>query len=104
MLDGLDDLMVRQGRPVSVVAGDLAGAVGRAADAAGAGVIHLDATAEPAVAEAASRLGERFRVVQHAVAALAVVEGEPRRFSRYWEKAAPQVTGRRAERGARWHR
>ena len=104
MLDGLDDMTARLGRPVEVVAGELAGAVGRAADAAGAGVIHLDATAEPAVAEAASRLGERFRVVGHAVAALAVVEGEPRRFSRYWEKAAPQVTGRRAERGARWHR
>jgi deoxyribodipyrimidine photo-lyase len=105
MLDGLDDLAARPpGSPVVVVAGEMAEAVGRAARAAGAGTIHLDASAEPAVAEAAARLGERFRVVEHSVAALAVVEGEPRRFSRYWEKAAPQVTGRRAERGARWHR
>lgn len=104
MLDGLDDMAAHMPSPPVVMAGELAGVVARAAEAAGASTIHLEASAEPAVAEAADRLRQQFVVVEHAMATLAVVEGEPRRFSRYWEKAAPQVTGRRADRDARWHR
>jgi hypothetical protein len=42
--------------------------------------------------------------VEHPAPELARYDDEPKRFSRYWDKAAAQVTGKPAKRGGKWHR
>ena len=104
VLDGIEDLFARAPNPAgAVLAGDLAESVGRAARAAGASTVHLERSAEPAVAEAVAELRERFRVVEHEAPELARYADEPRRFSRYWDKVGPALTGLPA-RGGRWHK
>ena len=103
MLDGLEDMAGRMPNPLTVLAGDWAESVGRAAEVAGATTIHVEKSHEPAVAEAAATLAERFRVVEHEAPELARYDDEPRRFSRYWDKVCPQLTGSPARKGRLHH-
>jgi len=104
-LDGIDDLIANIPNPTGgVLVGDLAESLERMALAAGAETIHLEQSFEPEVAEAAEQLRRRFRVVEHPAPELASYDDEPRRFSRYWQKVAHQVTGRPPSKSGRWHR
>ena len=105
ILDGIDDLITNIPNPgLEVLVGDPVDILERVALAAGAETIHLDQSHEPAMIEIAERLRRRFRVVEHPAPELARYDDEPKRFSRYWDKAAAQVTGKPAKRGGKWHR
>lgn len=104
ILDGIDDLITNISPGLEVLVGDPVDILERVALAAGAETIHLDQSHEPAIIEIADRLRGRFRVLEHPAPELARYDDEPKRFSRYWDKAAAQVTGKPAKRGGKWHR
>jgi len=63
------------------------------AEASGATTIHVEDHPEPNVQWTIATLRKRFDVVVHPRPVLTTYAGEPKRFSRYWEKVAHQVLG-----------
>jgi deoxyribodipyrimidine photo-lyase len=105
VLDGLDDLFAHLANPTKLVlVGDPAERLAALARHLGATTIHLSEYPNLAVVDAAEKLRGEFRVVVHPRPAFAEFPQEPKRFSRYWEKVAPQVLGYRPKSsGKRMH-
>lgn len=98
VLDGLDDLFARLPNPTKVtLVGDPAERLTALAAQRGATRIHISEHPNPWVVEAAEKLRSNFRVVVHPRSAFAEYPHEPKRFSRYWERVAPQVLGYRPQ-------
>jgi deoxyribodipyrimidine photo-lyase len=96
VLDGLDDLFARVPNPTKLsLVGDPAERLAAAAEKLGATTIHIPEHPNPWVVETARQLRLTHRVVIHPRPSLAEYPHEPKRFSRYWEKVAPQVLGYR---------
>jgi deoxyribodipyrimidine photo-lyase len=96
VLDGLDDLFARLPNPTKrTLVGDSAERLAALALKLGASTIHVSEHPNPWVVETAEKLRLKFRVVVHPRPAFAEYSQEPKRFSRYWEKVAPQVLGHR---------
>jgi deoxyribodipyrimidine photo-lyase len=105
VLDGLDDLFDHLPNPTKLtLVGDPAERLAAVARSSGATTIHLSEHPNPRVVEAAETLRAEFRVVVHPRPTFADYSDEPRRFSRYWEKVAPQVLGYRPRSSGRGHR
>jgi deoxyribodipyrimidine photo-lyase len=92
VLDGLDDLFARLPNAIrQILIGDPAERLAALAHQLGATTIHTSEHPNPWVGETAEKLRSHFRVVVHPRPAFAEYSSEPKRFSRYWEKVAPQV-------------
>ena len=98
VFDGVTDLFAAIPNPVKLVTiGDPAADLAEVAAKLGARQIHLTDSANPAVREIAEALRREFAVTMYDRPTLADYAEEPRRFSRYWTKVAPQVLGRSAK-------
>ncbi len=96
VLDGLDDLFARLPNPTRLaLVGDPAERLATLAGKLGATTIHVSEHPNPWVVETVQSLRLNFRVLVHPRPAFAEYPSEPKRFSRYWEKVAPQVLGYR---------
>ena len=69
----------------------------------GATTIHVSEHPNPWVVETVEQLRLNFRVIVHPRPMFAEYPDEPKRFSRYWEKVAPQVLGYRPKSSKRMH-
>ncbi len=106
VMDGLDDLFARLPNPTKLtLIGDPAERLAALAHKLGATTIHVSEHPNPWVVEAVEKLRYTFRVVVHPRPVFAEYPDEPRRFSRYWQRVAPQVLGYRPKSnpGKRWH-
>ncbi|MGL6096042.1 MAG: FAD-binding domain-containing protein [Fimbriiglobus sp.] len=104
VLDGLDDLFAHLPNPTRVtLVGDPAERLAALGRRTGATTIHVSGHPNPWVAETAEGLRSDFRVVVHPRPAFAEYPDEPKRFSRYWDKVAPQVLGCRPKSSKRMH-
>ncbi len=104
VLDGLDDLFAHLPNPTKLtLVGDPAERLTALARQLGATTLHVSEHPNPRVAETAEQLRSSFRVVVHPRPAFAEYPHEPKRFSRYWEKVAPQVLGYRPKSSKRMH-
>lgn len=104
VLDGLDDLDSHLPNPTKLtLVGDPAERLAALAGKLSATTIHVSEHPNPWVVETAEKLRLNFRVVVHPRAAFAECPSEPKRFSRYWEKVAPQVLGYRPKSSKRMH-
>ena len=96
VLDGLDDLFARLPNSTKqTLIGDPAERLDSLARKLGATTIHVSEHPNPWVVETAEKLRSTFRVVVHPRPVFSEYPSEPKRFSRYWEKVAPQVLGYR---------
>jgi len=94
VFDGVVELMRGLPNPVKLVTiGDPATDLAAVARQLGATAVHLTDSPNPAVREAAATLRRSFTVNDYPRPVLAEYTEEPRRFSRYWDKCAPQVLG-----------
>ena len=94
--DGIDDMFANLPNPIKVtLVGDLLERLTALANKLGATTIHISEHPNPWVIETAEQLRLKFRVIIHPRLLLAEYTLEPKRFSRYWEKAAIQVLGHR---------
>jgi deoxyribodipyrimidine photo-lyase len=104
VLDGLDDLFAHLPNPTQfVLVGDPVERLTTLASRVGATTIHVSEHPNPWVVETTERLRSDFRLVVHPRPALAEYPDEPKRFSRYWDKVAPQVLGDRPKSSKRMH-
>lgn len=104
VLDGLDDLFAHLPNATKLtLVGDPAERLVTLARKLGATTIHVSEHPNPWVVETVERLRLNFRVVVHPRPAFAEYPAEPKRFSRYWEKVAPQVLGYRPKSSKRMH-
>lgn len=104
VLDGLDDLYTHLANPTKLMlVGDPAERLTVLAGKLGATTIHVSEHPNPWVVETAERLRLTLRVVVHPRPVLAEYPHEPKRFSRFWEKVAPQVLGYRPRSSKRGH-
>ena len=104
VLDGLDDLIAHRPDPaMTTLVGDPVERITALARQLGATAIHLSEHPNPGVVETAEALRAEFRVVVHPRPIFADYPAEPKRFSRYWEKVAPQVLGYRPKSAKRMH-
>lgn len=94
--DGIDDMFANLPNPIKVtLVGDLVERLTALANKLGATAIHISEHPNPWVIETAEQLRLKFRVIIHPRLLLAEYTLEPKRFFRYWEKAAIQVLGHR---------
>jgi hypothetical protein len=94
VMDGVDDLFAHLPNPTKLtLVGDPAEWLSALAGKLGATRIHVSEHPNPWLAETVGMLRLKFRVVLHPRPAFAEYPQEPKRFSRYWEKVAPQVLG-----------
>ena len=92
--DGVVELLRGLPNPVKLVTiGDPATNLAAVAKQVGASAVHVSDHANPAVRETAAALRRSFAVTDYPRPVLAEYTEEPRRFSRYWDKCAPQVLG-----------
>ena len=104
VLDGLEDLHAHRPDPaIRTLVGDPVERLTVLARQLGATAIHLSEHPNPGVVETAEALRAEFRVVVHPRPVFADYPHEPKRFSRYWEKVAPQVLGYRPKSAKRMH-
>jgi deoxyribodipyrimidine photo-lyase len=104
VLDGIDDLFAHLPNPTkTILVGEPVERLTALALKLGATTIHLSEHPNPWVVEAAEQLKSSFRVVVHRRPSFAEYPLEPKRFSRYWEKVAPQVLGYRPKSSKRMH-
>lgn len=104
VLDGLDDLFAHLPNPTKLtLVGDPVERLTTLARQLGATTIHVSEHPNPWVVETAEQLRASFRVFVHPRPTFAEYPHEPKRFSRYWEKVAPQVLGYRPKSSKRMH-
>jgi hypothetical protein len=104
VLDGLDDLFTHLPNATKLtLVGDPAERLAALAAKLGATTIHVSEHPNPWVVETAEKLRLKLRVVIHPRPVFAEYTQEPKRFSRYWEKVAPQVLGYRPKTSKRMH-
>lgn len=104
VLGGLDDLYAHLPNPIKLtLVGDPAERLAALAGKLGATTIHVSEHPNPWVVETAEKLRSTFKLVVHPRPAFAEYPQEPKRFSRYWEKVAPQVLGYRPKSSKRPH-
>ncbi len=104
VLGGLDDLYAHLPNPIKLtLVGDPAERLAALAGKLGATTIHVSEHPNPWVVETAEKLRSTFKLVVHPRPAFAEYSQEPKRFSRYWEKVAPQVLGYRPKSSKRPH-
>ncbi len=104
VLDGLDDLLAHL--PNSnrhILAGDPSERLAALATRLGATTIHVSEHPNPWVVETIESLRLSLKVVVHVRPTFAEYSQEPKRFSRYWERVAPQVLGYRSKSSKRMH-
>ena len=103
LFDGVHDLFNKANNPDKItVATDAVTAIETVA-ASGA-EIHVTDHPNPTVRKTVQALKSRFRVIVYPRPVIAEYAEEPRRFSRYWEKAAIQVLGYRPKKADKWHK
>jgi deoxyribodipyrimidine photo-lyase len=104
VLDSVTDVFSNVNNPSKNVAvGDLAEQLRREAVRIGATTIHLTDHPNPWVRKTAEILKDDFTVVVHPRPQLTDYPDEPKRFSRYWDKMAPQVLGYKPKSKGRMH-
>jgi deoxyribodipyrimidine photo-lyase len=104
VLDGLDDLHAHLPNPAKLtLVGEPAERLAALAGRMGATTIHVSEHPNPGVVETTEKLRLNLRVVVHPRPVFADYPQEPKRFSRYWEKVAPQVLGYRPKSSKRMH-
>jgi hypothetical protein len=104
VLEGLEDLFEHLPNPTKLVlVGDPAEQLSVLANALGASTVHLSEHPNPTVLETTIQLRKSRRVVVHSRPVFAEYSLEPKRFSRYWERVAPQVLGYRPKSARRMH-
>lgn len=104
VLDGLDDLFDHLPNATQyVLVGDPTERIAALAQRVGASRVHVSEHPNPWVVETIEALRSHFEVVVHSRPVFAEYPAEPRRFSRYWEKVAPQVLGYRPKSTKRMH-
>ncbi|MFZ4575711.1 MAG: FAD-binding domain-containing protein, partial [Phycisphaerales bacterium] len=104
VLDSLEDLFAHLPSDTKLtLVGDPSERLATLARKIGATTIHVSEHPNPWVLETVERLRVNFRVVIHPRPAFAEYPAEPKRFSRYWEKVAPQVLGYRPKSSKRMH-
>jgi deoxyribodipyrimidine photo-lyase len=102
--DGIDDLFAHLPNSTkSILVGEPVERFTTFARMSGVETIHVSEHPNPWVVETAEALRADFRVVIHPRPTLAEYAVEPKRFSRYWEKVAPQVLGYRPKSSKRMH-
>ncbi len=96
VFDGLDDLFAHLPNPMRLtLVGDPAERLAALAGRLRATTVHVSEHPNPWVVETAEKLRLNVKVVVHPRTAFAESTSEPKRFSRYWDKVAPQVLGYR---------
>lgn len=105
VFDGIDDLYARLPNPTKLtLVGDPAERLSALARQMGASTLHITEHPNPVVINTIEKLRPYVRIVVHARPSLTEYPPEPKRFSRYWEKVAPQVLGYRPKSsGKRMH-
>ena len=104
VLEDLEDLFEHLPNPTKLVlVGDPAEQLSVLANALGASTVHLSEHPNPTVLETTIQLRKSRRVVVHSRPVFAEYSLEPKRFSRYWERVAPQVLGYRPKSARRMH-
>ena len=104
VLDGLDDLFAHLPNATKLtLVGGPAERLATLARKLGATTIHVSEHPNPWVVETVEQLRLNFRVIVHPRPMFAEYPDEPKRFSRYWEKVAPQVLGYRPKSSKRMH-
>ena len=94
VFDGVVEMMRALPNPVKLVTvGDPATDLAAVAKQVGAATVHVSDHANPSVRETAATLRRSLTVAYYPRPVLAEYTEEPRRFSRYWDKCAPQVLG-----------
>ena len=94
LLDSVADLFASIPNAIKQVRlGNLAAEVGAFAREVGATTVALTDGPFPGVRETAERLRGEFQVRSVDRPVFAHYDGEPKRFTRYWDKVAPQVLG-----------
>ena len=94
VFDGVVEMMRALPNPVKLVTvGDPATDLAAVAKQVGAATVHVSDHANPSVRETAATLRRSLTVADYPRPVLAEYTEEPRRFSRYWDKCAPQVLG-----------
>ncbi len=105
VFDGVCDLFQTVPNPVQeVCVGDPVVEITQTAKVTGADTIHVTDHPNPRVRQTVEALKRRFSVVVHPRPVLAEYADEPRRFTRYWEKAAPQVLGYQPKGTKKFHK
>ncbi|MBA4192417.1 MAG: hypothetical protein C0467_30995 [Planctomycetaceae bacterium] len=104
VMDGLDDLFAHVPNPTKLtLVGDPSERLVALARSLGATTIHVSEHPNPWVVETVEQLRLSVRVVIHPRPVFAEYPHEPKRFSRYWDKVAPQVLGYRPNSSRRMH-
>lgn len=102
--DGIDDLFTTLPNSTKqTLVGEPTERITALAHKLGATTIHISEHPNPWIIETAEQLRLKFRVIIHPRRTLTEYAGEPKRFSRYWEKVAVQVLGHRPNSPKRKH-
>jgi deoxyribodipyrimidine photo-lyase len=105
VMDGLDDLFAHLPNPTKLIrVGDPVEQLTILARNIGASTIHLSEHPNTSVVETVQKLKSNFHVVVHPRPVFATYSQEPKRFSRYWEKVAPEVLGHPVKSSKRMHK
>ena len=103
--DGVADAFQTAINPFKFVAvADPADELLRLARALNADEIHVSEHPNPGVIRTVEALRQKLKVVVHARPALTDYAEEPKRFTRYWEKVAPQVLGYQPSKKGKFHK
>ncbi len=105
VMDGLDDLFAHLPNPTKLIrVGDPFEQLTILARKIGASTIHISEHPNTWVVETVQKLQLSFNVVVHPRPVFATYSQEPKRFSRYWEKVAPEVLGHPVKSSNRMHK
>lgn len=105
VMDGIEDLFAHLPNPTKrIQVGDPAEQIENLARKVGASTIHISEHPNTWVVETAQKLKLRFNVVVHPRPIFATYTQQPKRFSRYWEKVAPEVLGHNGHSSKRMHK
>ena len=103
--DGVADVFRFTANPLKfVAAGDPADELLRMARALYCGELHVSEHPNPGVQRVIETLKSELKVVVHRRPTLTDYADEPKRFTRYWDKVAPQVLGYRPSKKGKFHK